>query len=185
MSKTDRRRDYTDSQFDTFARDLGRVTLAWNSLHLALFGVFSAVSGYGNRLVPGTIWHALKADRAQRDILKDFTQSNALGISIPAELRREIKWLVDSVNKIEDARNDFIHTPFAMDNGEVFALHLGQHKRGQKLDRRNIAADARWLFRTASTLTSYAEQIEEVIRNPQLPLSERPALPNRPVAGAS
>ena len=184
MSKRDTRRLYGDPEFEPFALALGRVTLAWNSLHVALFGLFWAVSGYANRLIPGAIWHALKVDRAQRDILKNFAASNVLGISIPNNIRTEIAWILNEANVLENDRNNLLHTPFAINENGVFALHLGQHKRGITLSGKEMQAYANWLFSRIMMLTEYAEQLEEPIRRSHLSLPKRPSLPARPASNA-
>lgn len=180
----DERRNYAAEKFDTFARSLGRVTLAWNSLHTELFGIFWAASGYANGLIPGTIWNAIKVDRAQRDILKDFTKSKALGISLSKEVRREINWILDKANDLENVRNDFIHTTFAIDRDGPFALHLGQHKRGLSFNGRDPQAEADWIFELTMLLSIHAQRLSEVIRRPEEALPKRPSLPVRPVSNA-
>ena len=177
---SDDRRDYSNKKYDQFAQCLGRLALAWNSLHLELFEIFWAVSGYGNGMIPGAIWYALKVDRAQRDILKDLVNSKAIGINLSKDQRREIKWVLDKTDNLENIRNDFIHTPFAMDNSKVFPLHTGQHKRGLSFEGRAVLAESNWVFKSVSVLSIYAEQLAENVRKPTLPMPERPKLPTRP-----
>lgn len=180
----DERRDYTAEKFDPFARSLGRVTLAWNSLHTELFGIFWAASGYANGLIPGAIWNALKVDRAQRDILKDLTTSKAHGISLSKKVRGKINWILDNANELENIRNDLIHTTFAIDRGAPFALHLGQHKRGLSFEGRNPQAEADWIFERTMLLSIYAQELSEVIRRRDETLPKQPSLPTRPGSSA-
>lgn len=176
----DERRNYADKKFDQFANSIGRVALAWNSLHTELFDLFWAVFGISNGMIPGVIWHALKVDRAQREILKDFVKSNAIGIKISKELRGEINWLIDQTDKLEDTRNDLIHTTFGIYEGTPFALHLGQHKRGLKFEGRDIQADADWLFSQLTLLSCYAEKLINLAHKPGQMLPQRPVLLKRP-----
>lgn len=180
MATKDERRGYADKKFDSLALSIGRLTLAWNSLHLELFVIFASISGYSNRLIPGSIWHAINSDRAQREILKDLTKLEALGFDLSKEIRREINWVIDKTNNLENIRNDFIHTTFAISEDKAFTLHLGQHKRGLSFEGRDIQAEADWLFGRTSILSDYSTQITNAIRRPNEPLPERPLLPNRP-----
>ena len=61
---------FTDKAFRPYAVALGQFALAWNDLHVALGMLFCTVMGGGFSNPALAIWHELKADRAQRDILK-------------------------------------------------------------------------------------------------------------------
>lgn len=181
-SPKDERRNYADKKFDQLAQSIGRVALAWNGLHTELFGLFWAVSGISNGMIPGVVWHTLKVDRSQREILNDFIKSPALGINISKDLRREIGWLLIETNKLEDTRNDLIHTTFGVSEGKPFAMHLGQHKRGLKFDDQDIQARADWLFSRITLLSCYTEQLIDMVRKPDQICTQRPLLPERPQA---
>jgi hypothetical protein len=58
----------TENFLDPYFMALGRVAHSWNHLHEELGKLFCAVSGL--ELGSGmAIWHALKSDRSQREIL--------------------------------------------------------------------------------------------------------------------
>src|ERR1022692_594393 len=59
----------THAVFRPYAITLGQLALAWNELHesMALLFCTTMGGGYSNQFL--AVWHVLKVDRAQRDIL--------------------------------------------------------------------------------------------------------------------
>ncbi|MGU9979247.1 hypothetical protein ACJ4V0_04305 [Phreatobacter sp. HK31-P] len=179
MSMPDPRRDFRRKEFDVFAAELGRTLLIWNDLHLSIGGIFWALTKIPNALIPGAIWHALKVDRAQRDMALALAQLDAFGHDIPLVLRTEIKWLLDRVEGLEQDRNNLAHSPFFEAQGRISTLHLGQHKRGLEIENRDPVAYCRWFYDTAVCLRDYAGCLEDAIRQQQQTAPPRPKLPTR------
>jgi hypothetical protein len=90
---------------------LGQLTLAWNELHETLAILFSMVmrGGFVGQYL--AIWHAIKVDRAQRDILLAAAKADELrGPSYP-RLVPDLEWICGKADGVEDARNDALHSP--------------------------------------------------------------------------
>lgn len=178
MAKYDHR-DFRDKTFQPIATALGEVTLAWNDLHLSLSGLFWAILQIPNGLTPGAIWHSIKSDRVQRDMLGALAESHALGHALSPNARKEITWLIKQAKSIEDLRNDLLHSPFMKSGELIFPYHGGLHTRAKKLTGKDILKEARWFYETTIALRDYAEEIEEALRRPQIAWPQRPTLPNR------
>jgi hypothetical protein len=102
---------FTNLAFRPYALALGRLALAWNDLHLSLEMLFCTVMGGGFVNPAMSIWNALKVDRSQRDILKAAANAQTLNGG-SKELAKEIKWICDRTDTIEDLRNDALQSPF-------------------------------------------------------------------------
>jgi len=180
---------YTHARFRPYVIALGQVALAWNGLHEALALLFCAVMGGGvvNQFL--AVWHALKTDRAQRDILRAATNSITQGTTRPT-LVDDVLWLCSRADSLEDTRNDIVHSPlwgYQRGPDEIIVMPvigLG-HTRAQKLFERNLLADFRWCRDAALLLTKFAGEMDRALSDDTLPWPERPAWPNRPATGAS
>jgi hypothetical protein len=99
----------TSRAFGPYVTALGQLTLAWNELHETLALVFCMVMGGGLVNQYLAIWHAIKVDRAQRDILLAAAKAgNVQGSSYP-NLVSDLEWICGKANAVEDARNDALH----------------------------------------------------------------------------
>ena len=99
--------------FHPYATALGQIAIAWNGLHESMSLLFCSLMGGGfvNQFL--AVWHALKNDRAQRDILLAAAESLADRRSDEERLKliTAIKWLRRQANAVEDARDDALHSP--------------------------------------------------------------------------
>ena len=175
---------YTHKAFLPYVTALGQLALAWNGLHEALAFLFCSVmgGGYSNQFL--AIWHALKSDRAQRDILFAATKSYVSGATLP-KFYDDIEWLCKRADALEDARNDALHSPLwanqrGPDNTIIMpAIGLG-HIRAQKLfEKKHLLSEFRWCRDSAIALTHFSIDIDAVLVDYMKPWPDRPVLPNR------
>jgi hypothetical protein len=193
---------FTEQPFGRYAIIIGQANLAWNDLHIKLISVFQLVCSLS---FPGSkennylhlkshyIWNSSQSDRASRAMLKA-----ALGGMSPDEKTRypklieDVEWLLTETAKLEDMRNNIIHTPlllitksdlFSELNNKVFPNSLSA--RGGKLAGKDVLKEYRWCRDSASVLRDYAEAIQltlyfhSVGRLPLDAWPHRPPLPNR------
>jgi hypothetical protein len=100
----------THPAFRPYVIALGQLALAWNGLHETLALLYCTIMGGGVVNQHLAVWHALKADRAQRDILLAAAKNNIRG-AIPVQFDDDIKWLCSRADTLEDLRNDAMHSP--------------------------------------------------------------------------
>jgi len=173
---------YTDPAFRPFALTLGQLALSWNNLQETLSMLFC-------RIMPGdidnqylAIWNELKFDRAQRDVLLGAVKSDYQGAR-PPKFAKDIIWLCGQADKVEDARNNAIHSPLWLDvlgNKKVILprTSLG-NKRAQKLSGKNLLEEFRWCRDYSILLSVFASAIDAALSDLELSWPERPQQPNR------
>ncbi|HEY2533549.1 MAG TPA: hypothetical protein VGJ20_37410 [Xanthobacteraceae bacterium] len=183
---------YSHPVFRPYTEALGQVALAWNGFHSAMALLFCTVMGGGIANQHLAVWHALKNDRAQRDIPQAAAkESFGFESDIGRKVFEEIRWLNGQATRIEDARDDALHSPlfgYARDGRDppvVPMTGLG-HIRAQKLleadVKRGLLTEFRWCRDAALVLTDYIRDIDELLSFDPLRLyswPDRPALPNR------
>lgn len=174
MAENLNHRDFHNPAFDKIALELGRVTLAWNDLHVSLSGLFSAILKIPNRLTPGAIWDAIKVDRSQREILLSLSQTNALGHRLPEEAKADIKFLVSQVNRLQEYRNNLIHSPFRLSGSEVIVYHGGTHARGIGISGRDLLKECAVVYQSTMTFRNFASELEEAIQGLRSTWPQRP-----------
>lgn len=178
MAQNLEHRDFYNPAFDKLARELGRVTLAWNDLHVSLSGLFAAILKIPNRMTPGAIWDAIKVDRTQRDILTSLSQTNALGHRLPEKAKADIKFLMSELNTLQEYRNNLIHSPYLLSGSDVVVYHGGTHVRALSLAKRDLMKECTSVYASIMMLRNFASELEEAIQDhrstwPQRPLSLR------------
>jgi hypothetical protein len=173
--------DFRTKVFEPYAQSLGEIALIWNDFHMTLATLFWAASKIPNGLTPNAIWNSLKSDRAQREILESVVDLRVIGHNLADNLRCEIKWVLSETNKLEDLRNNALHSPFLNSDDEtVFAWHQLGNKRAVSLAKKNnLLKELRWFYDATLVLREYTESLSEAIRNPTKPVPRRPLLPNR------
>jgi len=134
------------------------------------------------------VWHALKMDRAQRDVLLAATQEIPHPDFSPIGAKafhEEIKWICGQANSLEDMRNDALHSPlWAYKRGELGIIvqpvgGLG-HIRARKLaSKGDILREFRLCCESARILTAYSQEMQDALGDYRQPWPERPPLPNR------
>src|SRR5271166_6322302 len=107
---------YTAPEFRPYVTALGQFALAWNDLQESLGALFWTIMS--PRPVEGAfvhsealhVWHAIKSDRSQREMLKTAINHLTIDWQRP-KLVGETNWLVDRANELANWRNDAIHSP--------------------------------------------------------------------------
>lgn len=173
-------RNFKNKAFKPLAIGLGRTALALNDLLLSMSGLLGPILRIPNLLIAGLIWHSIKSDRDQINLIKNLAESPAQGLAISSKIRPEIIWLCERASNLLDVRNDLLHTPFTNTGGKLGSLHLGTHQRGLKLEGKNATAECAWFYKRAMMLRDYAESLEMALTRAGYTLPKRPTLPDRP-----
>ena len=174
----------TNRVFTPYAIALGQLALAWNGLHETLALLFSMIMGGGDIGRYLAIWHAIKVDRAQRDILLAAARAAELSGSPYPKLVSDLKWICGKANAVEGARNDALHSPlWGARRGPGSALvmpitGLG-HVRAQELQAKDLLSEFRWCRDAALVLTQFVRDLDAAISEFGLAWPDRPAWPNR------
>ena len=106
------------------------------------------------------------------------------------KLADDVTWLLDEADKLEDARNDAIHSPlasFAADN--IWAQHQGiagrivpsvafGNRRAMKLARKDLLTEFRWCRDASLVLRDFAGEIYQAVAA-RAAWPDKPSLPNR------
>jgi hypothetical protein len=174
---------FTHQAFRPYVTALGQLSLAWNSLHETLALLFLTVMNgeVSNQYL--AVWHALKSDRAQRDILLAATKSG-IRTAVPVKFVDDIVWLCWKAAAVEEARDDALHSPLwgyrrgTRDTIIVPGTGLG-HVRANNLARKNLLIEFRWCRDAATVLGIFATQIDSSLRDFRVPWPDRPEWPNR------
>ncbi|HXW26304.1 MAG TPA: hypothetical protein VEK73_16285 [Xanthobacteraceae bacterium] len=129
------------------------------------------------------VWHALKMDRAQREILLAAAKSNTWG-AVPVTLIEDIEWICGRADVIEDARNDSLHSPLWADERNpasaiVKPVTFLGHVRAGKLFDKDLLTEFRWCRDAAMALDDYAIGIADSLFDPMKPWPDRPVWLNR------
>jgi hypothetical protein len=166
-----------------YALALGQLALAWNALHETLALLYCTIMGGGVVNQHLAVWHALKADRAQRDILLAAAQSNTFE-SVPTRFMDDIKWICGRADALEDLRNDALHSPLVghqwhPDNVEIAPRRGLGHIRAQKLGEKDLLAEFRYCRDAAIALSSFAERMDRALSDYSEPWPDRPVWPTR------
>ena len=105
-----------EDAFRPYVLAIGNVAHSWNRLQEELAKLFCAVTGLDNSMGLG-IWHALKSDRSQRDLLEAAIKVGATwqtwSTTYPTACA-DLLWIIERANKVADQRNDAIHAPCTM-----------------------------------------------------------------------
>jgi hypothetical protein len=199
MTKTSWRgsQRYTTSAFRPYVIALGQVALAWNDLQESFAGLFWTAmlskrprEGDTFDYAALNVWHAIRADRSQRQMLRAAVNNSPIDWQRPT-LKDDVKWMLKEADKIEDTRNDAIHSPlFAVDNS-LYGMTSTSNEpiapawwlfnpRAAKLSKRqNLLHEFRYCRDAAIVLSDYARGIDRALINPQRPWPDRPRMPNR------
>jgi len=177
-------REYS-KQANAYAKQVGRILWAYNRLHGQLSIIFAALVTPDRRSLAAMVWHALKADSAQRDILQAAILERS---EVPANLAEAVEWLVNVCDKLSTHRNDPAHTP--MTAGIDFVakeiiilpdLFAANPQKAARLSRKDLALFHRRLEGDLLALGKYAEHVNVWISMwHQQPQARQPPLPYRP-----
>jgi hypothetical protein len=169
--------------FDVLANVYGtrifEVVLTWNHLHESLATLFHTVRGGEDDRVSLEKWYELRNDWRQRRQLSKAAKARFSTESAPGyEVGMEIEWLIDQCDLLADERNDAIHSPFAYsldDSGPKFvAAYARGNPRAIRLKDKDLIAAFRACAEKAQALANYALALDIYLRQPTLPIPERP-----------
>jgi hypothetical protein len=99
------------TELASHAEALGHVSLAWTTLHEVMGMLFASLLMPASQEHAYAVWHSIKNDRTQRDMLKALAES---ALPEDDEIRKAIKWAVDNLNTLENSRNDALHSPYVL-----------------------------------------------------------------------
>jgi len=183
--------NFPDSEYDPYALAIGKFALNWNFLQYALSELFAIVTlekfprvGDPVNPVPINIWHSMKSDRVQREILKVAIESSHL--SKGNDLVESGKWLCGEVNKLETRRNDIMHSALVLmrygtQTSKVIPMPYSHNPLSKRLSE---VADLLEEFKSAShnaaALTDYALALHTALITTRAPWPRKPSLRGRP-----
>lgn len=173
--------DFKSETFQPYAQALGEAAMAWNDFHMVLSYLFGVATRIPNKMAPDVMWNSLKSDRAQREMLEALVGLNVISYNIQRKLRAEIKWVLEQATKLENLRNNLLHSPVLIDEFEVvFAWHHLGHKRAKQFAGKDVLQEARYFYDTVIVLREYTEKLSDILSQaPGVSLPGRPSLPNR------
>jgi hypothetical protein len=177
--------DAATAAFEAYFTALGKVAHEWNHMQEELGKVFCIVSGLDNSMGMA-LWHALKSDRSQRDLLdaaiRTAASDEAWAEKFPAA-EQGVVWLVKQVNILAERRNDAIHAPCSIVPGEadleIFAVSFFSNPRAKNLRGKDILQEFAWYEQCAETLKRHARELQAALADAHLPWPERPQLPTQ------
>ena len=173
-------RNFRDDDFKPVAQAIGEVVLAWNDLHQVLGILFWFTVGIKNALVPFAVWHSSKVDRAQREMQQALVDLEALGLDIRKDVRGEFRWLLKEINKLEDHRNNAVHSLLMKgDEGIAAGAHQFGHQRAKRLADKDPLREFQWLYDSIVTVRDHSAALINCVRDAQHPLPERLKMPSR------
>jgi hypothetical protein len=170
---------------------IGEMTTAWATLHEILGSIFSVLMlerlpspGDEVNFTPVYVWHTIKSDRTQRDMLRTAVERSSI-LKSKDELKESGKWLLGQIEKLEDRRNDAVHSALSLtieDDGtkEVAPSLFMRNPRAQKLsDSEDLLEELRCARDNTVKLFWFAQQFESILVSGRGPLPGKPELPGR------
>jgi hypothetical protein len=160
-----------------YLTELGGLVYAWNDLQQKLGLLFAKLLSPSKQGLGFALWQSSDNDRLQRAMLHSIVKER-WRLKLTAAQQHDVLWLLDETNKLADARNDAIHSPYTLQvdvSGRVSVIpfwHAGS-RRAKKLQGKDLLEALVWYRARAETLAEYANSLYRVS-------SSRSAWPNRP-----
>ena len=165
------------------AADVGMVALTWNALHEVLGELFVEAVDPNGRSVVLAVWQAVTSDRSKRMMLNSAL---AKAFGEDAKFTKEIKWINDQLNNLEDKRNDAVHSPYILTIKDgaikVIPYILAGNTRARKLQGKELALELQSyssnldrLKNFAFGLIGYSHRATDLPTWPQRPALPRPS----------
>jgi hypothetical protein len=177
---------YSEPEFAPYVTALGRFALAWNELQANMCELFSFAAlerapqpGDMVNYVPTHIWHAIRSDRSQRDMLEAAVLHSK--IARGPELQEHGKWLCDRVTELENRRNDILHSPLILwhkgtTEATVMPNVFARNPRAMALAKvENLLEEIKSATEYALELSTYTVQIINALLGPTAPWPDRPS----------
>jgi hypothetical protein len=175
--------DELNAAFAPYITAAGEVVNAWNKLQEQLNLVFVAVTGMPKDMATA-IWHSVRSDRVQRDLLLAAIDAAAKGKWADTRVDRasdDVSALVKHANTLAQDRNNAIHAPVSLsidDDKKLvpFPVHFHGNRLAKRLLGKNIIVEFNRCRDEAIILKEYAEKIETALNHPSYAWPDRPAL---------
>lgn len=179
---------FTEAKFLPYATAIGQVALAWNDLHEGLAILFCTLCGGGGIGKWLAIWHSAKFDRPKRDMIRGailhWTEAQQDGFP---KGQKDIRWLLDRVDELEDARNNAVHSPLLLvpPGGIagpipfVITHTLSHHPRALRMALKNLLFEFRWCRAATLVLRDFTHRLDRALSTAGAPWPDKPKLPNR------
>lgn len=174
------------NQAKSYSQRVGRLLWSYNRLHGQLCVAFTLLVNSDRRSLGASVWHALKADTAQRDALRAALNDRG---EIPIRLIEALEWLLDVIGKLSQYRNDSAHVPMVigvdLEAKEAVILpdlFAADPKRATRLSRKDLKAFQVRLEGDLIALSEYAKYVnlwlamwlrERKAKQPPLPYRPR------------
>jgi hypothetical protein len=185
---------YTAPEFRPYVTALGQLSLAWNDLQECFGALFWTLmspppleTAFAHREAL-FVWYSIKSDRSQREMLKAAANNLTIDWHQPA-LVDEINWTINKADRLEDWRNDAVHSPLFLNRAEGLARGIPRgirpaswqfNPRAIKLEKRqDLLNEFKFCRDFAIALADYTHLIDIALINPHRPWPDRPILPNR------
>lgn len=213
---------FTDAQYNSYTTTIGQFVLSWNDLHEKLALVFAGVlSHVDRRKIPkkhkpnyefreverlSGIWNSSLYDRPKREMLRGIMVPLVISDLIEFDkLEEDIGWILDQADKIEEFRNNAVHSPLIHNFTEydISPLHPGTRDRrkypmfaggqiapntlmrnrralriARKLSNDEFLRELRWARDASIVLRDFALRIFWALLYETAPWPRRPSLPN-------
>lgn len=147
---------------ESHARQIGEISIAWNSLHVGFYEIFMALMPTADAAFG--IWHTIQSDKGQRDMMLQA----ARGIMKDRKkLLANLEWVAEKATMLSTFRNDAMHAAMNFRSGAYSADPLSTRK--QALQRLAIVPiDKSWknVRGDLYALTSYANFIWAEVFDP-------------------
>jgi hypothetical protein len=189
---------YTAQEFRPYVTALGQLALAWNDLQESLAGLFWTMMMNGPPQAgdivdyrPLRVWHAIRSDRSQKDMLRAvIAADNQIDYWKRPLFAGDVRWLLGEAENLEYARNDAIHSPLFYIDRSIYGLSYPGKKiapaawlfnpRAVGLAKRaDLLSEFRYCRDMAITLSDFAREIDSALIHPKRPWPRRPRLPTR------
>ncbi len=193
--KWDRSERYTSKEYLPYVTAIGQLALAWNDLHEALGSLFVSIVSVDDPKIQAA-WQSLQADRAKRGMLRAaIREMSAEQVRLNPRAEDEMKWLLNQIDRLENERNNAIHSPLMSFSHPVWRSGLTRERpdgigpddiRGNRLAtnlrNKNLLIEYRAVRDEAIIFRDYVEAIEQYWNwsdKRLTPWPEKPQLPNR------
>jgi hypothetical protein len=174
---------------DAYCKALGKVAHAWNHMQEGLGQLFCDVAGL-ERSIGMTIWHSLKSDLAQRQMLEAMVAHRAGDddwAKHHPKAEKAITNLINDINSFSSKRNAAVHAPcnpvLGGDDLEIVAVTFFGNPNAKKLSdavvlkEQQILDQFEWFERTAETYRRYIRDLVYALSEPRVPWPDKPRMP--------
>ncbi len=171
-----------ERQFKPLALKIGWIAYEWNRLQETLAELFA--DALGNHTPAFKIWHSLRSDLTQREMLKAAAEDKmAFGAESLKRVWAEILWVTNEATALSHKRNDALHAPFFFvthaDKIEVLPLHIFGNQKAKKLLSKDILKEFEWYKNNLAVLADYAMSLHYAVRfTGDFSLPTRPVMPS-------